>query len=438
MTFKRNNSGQMSSSHPVTTRRRLLKGLGGIALGTAVASEFVSGAKAASGEPVRIGSSIPLTGFAAGDGEDMLRGFELAIGEINAMGGIFGRPLELISLDAGTFAPDVMVNNFRRLIQEFNIDVYIGGYQLNTGPEFDVVAEAEMLYYHNNTVEMNAELVRNNPEKYWMVFQHDPTEKWYSISLPGFLDSIESSGVWTPINNKIAIINANNSYSAGLTKALRSVIGETKWEIGLVEDIVAPLTEWGPTLAKLRADPHAVIWVTDYFPGDLAAFTRQFALDPTPSILHQQYGPSVPEYLELAGSAGNGVTWASVLGTLSDDLGKGYVERYRAKFGEEPGFSQGSGIYDAVHVYWQAACLSGGDVSDRRRIAEQTKRFPWRGVQGGRMFDNDDQTARAFPDFTKDPSMGMPTQYVQIQNGEHQVISPDPFASGTFQLPPWF
>ena len=45
------------------------------------------------------------------------------------------RPLELVSLDAGTFAPDVMVNNYRRLINEFKIDVYIGGYQLNTGPE---------------------------------------------------------------------------------------------------------------------------------------------------------------------------------------------------------------------------------------------------------------------------------------------------------------
>ena len=142
------------------------------------------------------------------------------------------------------------------------------------------------------------------------------------MSLPGFLDAIENGGTWKPINNKIAIVNANNSYSAGLTKALREVIGKTKWQIGLVEEIVAPLTEWGPTLAKLRSDPHAVIWVTDYFPADLAAFTKQFVLDPTPSILHQQYGPSVPEYLDLAGAAGNGVTWASVLGNCPISSGK--------------------------------------------------------------------------------------------------------------------
>jgi branched-chain amino acid transport system substrate-binding protein len=431
------NGSKAIADRNVTTRRHLLKGLGGAVLGAAIVSEFGPGAKAAGGEPVRIGSSVPLTGFAAGDGEDMMRGYELAVSQINEMGGIFGRPLELVTLDAGLFAPDVMVNNFKRLINEFKIDAYIGGYQLNTGPEFDIIAEAGMLYYHNNTVEVNAELVRNNPEKYWMVFQHDPTEKWYSLSLPGFLDSFERVGGWKPINNKIAIVNANNSYSAGLTKALRDSIGKTRWQIGLVEEIVAPLTEWGPTLAKLRADPHAVIWVTDYFPGDLAAFTKQFALDPTPSLLHQQYGPSVPEYLDLTGSVANGVTWASVIGTLPDKFGQAYADAYRAKFNEEPGFTQGSAVYDAVHIYWQAACLSGGDVANRRKIAAQTKRFPWRGVQGSRMFDQPDQTAVSYPDFTGDASMGLPTLYVQIQDGKQQIVSPDPFAGGSFQIPPW-
>jgi branched-chain amino acid transport system substrate-binding protein len=160
-------------------------------------------------------------------------------------------------------------------------------------------------------------------------------------------------------------------------------------------------------------------------------------LDPTPSLLHQQYGPSVPEYLELAGSAANGVTWASILGTLNDTMGQSYVQRYRDRFNEEPGFSQGSGVYDAVHIYWQAACLSGGNVDDRRRIAAQTKRFPWRGVQGARMFDQPDQTARPYPEFTRDASMSMPTLYVQIQDGKHKVVAPEPFTSGSFQLPPW-
>src|SRR5262249_31886983 len=263
-------------------RRRFLAGMGGVFIGTGLSSALVTrtGAAELAGTPVKIGSSVPLTGFASGDGQDMMRGFQMALEEINLMGGICGRPVEHIALDAGEFAPDVLVNNFKRLITEHGVNAIIGGYQLNTGPEYDVVADAGVLYYHNNTIEVNAETVRKNRERYWMIFQHDPTERWYSLSLPGVLDTLEASGKWKPLNREIAIINANNSYSAGLTKALQSIIGKTNWKIGLIEEIIAPLTEWGPTLAKIRAKPPAVIWVTDYFPGDLAALTKQFVLDP--------------------------------------------------------------------------------------------------------------------------------------------------------------
>ena len=423
-------------------RRRFLAGTGGAAAlvtGGLYSGALVTQAAAAatSGKPVKIGSSVPLTGFASGDGQDMMRGFQLALEEINEMGGICGRPVEHVALDAGEFAPDVMVNNFKRLITEHQVDAIIGGYQLNTGPEYDIVADAGVLYYHNNTIEANAETVRNNLQKYWMVFQDDPTERWYSLSLPGVLDTIVASGKWKPINNTIAIINANNSYSAGLTKALRGILDKTKWKIGLVEEMIVPLTEWGPTLAKIRQDPPAVIWVTDYFAGDLAAFTKQFVLDPTPSLLHEQYGPSVPEFLDLAGSAANGVMWARTIAIIQDARGKAFQQRYRDKFKEEPGFSQGGATYDATHIWWQAAAMAGG-ADDHKKVAAMTRRLTWRGLCGARAFDPEDQTARPYPHYTKDAGLGMPVLYFQIQDKKHVVVDPSPYNTGEFQLPPWF
>lgn len=422
-----------------TGRRGFLTGSGRAFIGAGLGATLITrpGAAQLSGAPIKIGSSVPLTGFASGDGEDMMRGFELALEEINGTGGICGRPVEHVALDAGEFAPDVLVNNFKRLIAEHDVNAIIGGYQLNTGPEYDVVADAGVLYYHNNTIEANAETVRNNKEKYWMVFQHDPTERWYSLSLPGVLDTVEASGKWKPINRDIAIINANNSYSAGLTKALQGIIGQTSWKIGLVEEIIAPLTEWGPTLAKIRENPPAVIWVTDYFPGDLAAFTKQFVLDPTKSLLHEQYGPSVPEFLDLAGEAANGVMWASVIAIIQDERGRAFQQRYRDKFGEEPGFSQGGATYDATHIWWQATAMAGGP-DDRRKIAQMSRALTWRGVGGARAFDPDDQTARPYPHHTKDAGLGMPTLYFQIQDKQHVTIDPAPYNTGSFMLPPWF
>ena len=85
-------------------RRRLVKS--GAALAAAqFASPFVIRARAA--DPVRIGLDNPLTGTYAAPGKNELIGCQMALDEINAKGGILGRPVELVvedstSGDAGT------------------------------------------------------------------------------------------------------------------------------------------------------------------------------------------------------------------------------------------------------------------------------------------------------------------------------------------------
>ena len=69
---------------------------------------------------------------------------------------------------------------------------------------------------------------------------------------------------------------------------------------------------------------------THYLPSELATFTTGFAADPTDSLLYVQYGASVPEYLELAKDAANGVVWATVTGVYGDAIGKSFGERYQA------------------------------------------------------------------------------------------------------------
>jgi branched-chain amino acid transport system substrate-binding protein len=43
---------------------------------------------------IRIGFNVPLTGFAAADGNSALKGAELAVEQVNAAGGIGGKSLE--------------------------------------------------------------------------------------------------------------------------------------------------------------------------------------------------------------------------------------------------------------------------------------------------------------------------------------------------------
>ena len=75
-------------------RRRFLKGAGLASLGVLAASSgtpaTINNGGKAQGEPIPLGSGVPITGWAAADGIEYKRANEMACDEINAMGGILG------------------------------------------------------------------------------------------------------------------------------------------------------------------------------------------------------------------------------------------------------------------------------------------------------------------------------------------------------------
>ena len=56
---------------------------------------------------------------------------------------------------------------------------------------------------------------------------------------------------------------------------------------------------------------------------------------------------------------------------------------------------------------------------------------------GAYTFNHTGLTCIPYPDDTPDPSIGMPHLTFQIQNGKQVAISPEPYTTGKFQLPPW-
>ncbi len=188
-------------------------------------------------------------------------------------------------------------------------------------------------------------------------------------------------------------------------------------------------------LSSVRDNPPSVLFSSDYNPADGAALAQQLAADPMPTLVYMQYGPSVPEFLELAGEAANGVIWATVLGLLSDKIGDDFRARYEAKFGQAPGWANAGGVYDTTWVWAKSVALAG-DAKNYRRVAAMTERLIHRGTTGSISFEN--HAGLAYPGQTSDPSLGQPHIIVQIQNGEHKIISPEPYTTSDFQLPPWF
>lgn len=114
------------------TRRRLM-GLSAAAAGALGASMLVPAPwRRAFGQakPYKLGMLQPLSGTAAAGGKTALVGGQMAVDRINKMGGVNGRPIELLVADDES-KPDVGRRKTEKLILEDKIDLHAGGYLSN-------------------------------------------------------------------------------------------------------------------------------------------------------------------------------------------------------------------------------------------------------------------------------------------------------------------
>ncbi len=104
-------------------RRRVLKAaLSAAAL--PLVPRFVSRALAA--DPVKIGFDDTLTGTYAANGKNTLVGVQLAVDQINAKGGILGRPVELLVEDSTSGDAGTAVQKARKLIERDRVSFLLG------------------------------------------------------------------------------------------------------------------------------------------------------------------------------------------------------------------------------------------------------------------------------------------------------------------------
>ena len=411
-------------------------GVGGYLGGRASESSDSGSTTAAAGgtSPILIGSASPVTGPFAGDGQQMVRGQELAIAQINAAGGLLGRNLKLQVLDTKAQQPDVMKNVFQKLVSQ-NVAAIFSGFTTYTSVEYPIVAEAGMPMFHVNTWHGNVDYV--NEKGITNIYQGDPTELSYGSGFIALINQFIESGEWTPSSKSTFVVTSNDPYSLAIAKAFDSGMQQQGWKSLGFEQFTVPQADWGGVLVKIRDNPPGIIFFSDYAAGDEAAFIKQFQQDPTPSLVYEQYAPSIPEYLDLAGDAADGVLWSTVVGLLAgDERAQAFEKAFEEMHDRPPGFSNAGDQYDLVQLWARNAAMAG-DPYDFPTVNKLLAQTVYRGVCGAYSFQPGTLTCIPYPDDTPDPSIGMPHLTFQIQGGEQVLIAPEPYTTGKFQLPSW-
>lgn len=324
--------------------------------------------------PIYVGIAGPMTGDLAQFGESLKNGATLAVEEVNAAGGVLGRPLELVSGDDQAKANEG-VNVARTYVRDpRGIPAVIGHF--NSGiskPAGEIYNQAGIVMLTPGSTNPSV----TGPEKPF-VFRNLPNDAQNGAYLAQFV--LRDLGA-----SRLAIYYANNEYGKGLAAYVRAqaetlgatIVDEAHYDPAADEDFRPVLTRWK------AAGLDAVV---------LAGETPKAA-----TLIKQarEVGLTVPfaggdglassELWTIGGAAAEGTYVVSYFHPGNPDPAvKGFVERYAARFGRPPDVWAAQ-AYDAARLLADAITRAGSAEGAKIRDALAAT-DGWRGVTGPHRF----------------------------------------------------
>ena len=135
---------------------------------------FAGPAAAQSEDPIKIGFSMALTGPLAANGKQALLGMKIWEEEINAKGGLLGRPVKLVYYDDQS-NPSTVPGIYTKLLDVDKVDLVVGGYATNmVAPAMPVVMQKNKTFISLFALDVNTEF---NYPKYFSVLPTGPETK---------------------------------------------------------------------------------------------------------------------------------------------------------------------------------------------------------------------------------------------------------------------
>jgi len=426
--------------HKTSRRAILASAAAGVA--STLPMPWVSRMSALAAEPILLGLPTAKTAAAGvADHADYLNGATLAMEEINGSGGVLGRQIKPLVVDIDVLSPEGCQASIRNLI-DAKVHAIATAFTLAPIPTMDATVDYKCPFLWGVTQRNCTDEVKKAPEKYGHMFQTDPSEVHYGHTFPIFLESMKDSGLWKPTNNGVHIVQEQIAYNQTISKALQAALPKSDFTLAGITDIQFPVQDWGPVIQEIKKIGAGTVMIDHWVAAEYAAFCKQWTADPLKGpLIYLQYGPSQPEFLELAGPAAEGFVWSSVLGVYADEKGNAFREKYKKRFPGIMGLCYTGNGYDTVN-YLRAAWEAVGDPSKFKDVCDWIRTHGQRGVCGYMSLNNPWQEAGHYPDdgnpiTAKSLEEGMGQLYVQVQDGQHKIIYPEVLAESKLRPWPW-
>lgn len=172
--------------------------------------------EAPEGDPIVFASSLPLTGEFSVTGTKHRDGYQFCVDEINARGGLIGRPVELLVEDNRSDT-EVTVNQMERFINVENADVLLGTFSSLLGFPASTVAEQNGMIYPMPS----SAALRIWERGYENIFYFQALAGEYTgQAIINTLDHYEAEGIVAEAPQTAAVVYADDFFAASIATGL--------------------------------------------------------------------------------------------------------------------------------------------------------------------------------------------------------------------------
>jgi branched-chain amino acid transport system substrate-binding protein len=333
-------------------------------IGLAVVGLMVS-TMVAMADPIKVGAIVSTTGAASFLGEPELKTFRMEVERLNAAGGLQGRQIELITYDDGSEAGKA--NGFaKRLIDDNKVDVLIAG--TTTGASMAIIPLAEKAQIPFISLAGGISIIE--PVKKW-VFKTPHTDK---MAVAKVFDDMRKRNI-----SKVALLSDTSGFGQSGRKESLGLASQEGIEIVMDETYGPKDTDVTTQLAKIRGSNAQAIFVFGFGEG-ASIVTKNIAQLRITLPHYESHGIASKEYIELSGSASEGVLFPAAAVLVADELPDSdpqksvvmdYTTRYKARYKEDVS-TFGGHVYDALQIW--AKAIERAQSTDHDKVRDEIER----------------------------------------------------------------
>jgi branched-chain amino acid transport system substrate-binding protein len=216
-------------------------------------------------DPIRIGLSVALTGGVAANGKQVLLAMQVWKDDVNAQGGLLGRPVELIHYDDQS-NPSTVPGIYTKLIDVDKVDLTVGPYATN------MVVPAILTLQQRNYVTIGLFAVAANRElhygRYFSMIPAGPNP------MTAFSEGLFDLAMqMNPKPETVAISGADAEFAKVSTDGAR--INAQRVGLKIIYDKSYPpgTTEFGPIMRAIQSTNADIVYNASY-PPDTVGMIR--------------------------------------------------------------------------------------------------------------------------------------------------------------------